>query len=89
MESKESKEQFYKSLNVVEREYISQNDIMNSAINFVQTEELNENILTITTLYLIKICFEVLGFENVVIELKIDLSEKKIEFMDEMENLFL
>lgn len=84
----ESKEQFYKSLNVVEREYISQNDIMNSAINFVQTEELNENILTITTPIFDKNMFEVLGFENVVIELKIDLSEK-IEFMDEMENLFI
>jgi len=84
----ESKEQFYKSLNVVEREYISQNDIMNSAINFIQTEELNENILTITTPIFDKNMFEVLGFENVVIELKIDLSEK-IEFMNEMENLFI
>lgn len=84
----DSKEQFYKSLNIVDREDILQNDILNSAINFVQTEELNENILTITTPIFDKNMFEVLGFENVVIDLKIDLSGK-IEFMEEMKNLFV
>lgn len=61
---------------------------MNSGINFIQSEKLNNNILTITTPIFDKNMLEILGFDNVVIELEIDLSDR-IEFMEGIKNLFI
>lgn len=83
-----NKEEYYKSLEIIKRGELAKNDIMNSGINFIQSEKLNNNILTITTPIFDKNMLEILGFENVVIELEIDLSDR-IEFMEGIKNLFI
>ena len=83
-----NKEEYYKSLEIIKRGELAKNDIMNSGINFIQSEKLNNNILTITTPIFYKNMLEILGFDNVVIELEIDLSDR-IEFMEGIKNLFI
>lgn len=83
-----NKEEYYKSLEIIKRGELAKNDIMNSGINFIQSEKLNNNILTITTPIFDKNMLEILGFDNVVIELEIDLSDR-IEFMEGIKNLFI
>lgn len=84
----DTKEKFFKSLEIIDKEEIFKNSIIHSGINFIEIEELEDNILTITTPIFDKNMFTILGYENVVIELKIDLSQK-IEFMNDIKKLFI
>ncbi|QKF72708.1 two-component system sensor histidine kinase [Aliarcobacter faecis] len=84
----DTKEKFFKSLEIIDKDEIFKNSIIHSGINFIEIEELEDNILTITTPIFDKNMFTILGYENVVIELKIDLSQK-IEFMNDIKKLFI
>ena len=83
-----TKKSLYDSLTVIKDEQIANNDITNSAINLTQSEDLKNNILTITAPIFDKNMFNVLGFENVVMELEIDLSDR-VEFIEDIKNLFI
>ena len=78
----------YDSLTVIKDEQIANKDITKSAINLTQSEDLKNNILTITAPIFDKNMFNVLGFENVVMELEIDLSDR-VEFIEDIKNLFI
>ncbi|WP_198306208.1 sensor histidine kinase [Arcobacter vandammei] len=84
----ENKEKFLNSLNIVKKEEIFKNNIINSGVNLIEIEDLKDNILTINSSIFDKNMFNILGFENIVMELKIDLSEK-IEFIEEIKSVFI
>lgn len=84
----ETKKSLYDSLDIIENINISSSAIVNSAINFAQTQNLESNLLTITAPIFDKNMFQFLGFENVVMELEIDLSNR-VEFLKDIKNLYI
>lgn len=85
---RENKELFYNSLDVFNDENIKENKIVNSAVNYIQEENLSNNIYKIITPVFDKNMHGVLGFENLVLEIEIDLNQK-IEFMNKIRNIFV
>ena len=83
----ENTENIYKSLNIINLKE-KENSIVNAAINFSDFEEIKDGFhLKIMSVF-DKNMQDYLGYENVVMELKIDLREK-IEFISGVENLFI
>ena len=83
----EDTENIYKSLKIIDLKK-EQNDIVKAAINFSDFEEIKNGFhLKIMSVF-DKNMQDYLGYENVVMELKIDLREK-IEFISGVENLFI
>ncbi len=81
-----NKNDFYSSLKVYN--IFSNNDILNAAINFKEFKSGSEDFLKIVLPLFDKNMIDDLGFENLVMELEIDLSKKR-EFIKEVENLFI
>lgn len=82
-----SKEEFFRTVPVVKKEEITNIPITNAGLNFVEIKNLDKNILTVYSPVFSNNVFNISGFENVVMELKIDLKEK-LEFIESMEQLF-
>ncbi|WP_181403347.1 GGDEF domain-containing protein [Aliarcobacter cryaerophilus] len=83
-----NKEEFFKNVEIVSLDNIKKYDILDIGVNLKQQMNIVDNFVTIITPIFEKNMYDVLGFENIVMKLEIDISEKK-EFLKDFEKIII
>lgn len=81
------KEKLFSKLNTIKESQIKYHPIADAGINFHQIINQNQNIITVFSPIWEKNTYDILGFENIVMKLEIDISEK-VKFLKAYENMF-
>ena len=83
-----NKEEFFKNVEIVSLDNIKKYEILDIGVNLKQQMNIVDNFVTIITPIFEKNMYDVLGFENIVMKLEIDISEKK-EFLKDFEKIII
>src|SRR5574344_877584 len=79
---------FFKNVEIVSLDNIKKYEILDIGVNLKQQMNIVDNFVTIITPIFEKNMYDVLGFENIVMKLEIDISEKK-EFLKDFEKIII
>jgi len=81
------KEKLFSTIETIEQSQIKKYPIVDAGINFHQIIKQNKNTITVFAPIWEKNTYDILGFENIIMELNIDISEK-VKFLKAYEDMF-
>lgn len=83
-----NKEEFFKNVEIVSIDNIKKDKILDIGLSFKQKININDNLVTVFTPIFEENIYDVLGFENIVMKLQIDISDKR-KFLKNFETIII
>ena len=83
-----NKEEFFKNVEIVSIDNIKKDKILDIGLSFKQEININDNLVTVFTPIFEENIYDVLGFENIVMKLQIDISDKR-KFLKNIETIII
>ena len=83
-----NKEEFFKNVEIVSIDNIKKDKILDIGLSFKQEININDNLVTVFTPIFEENIYDVLGFENIVMKLQIDISDKR-KFLKNFETIII